>query len=96
VVEEHLARDGPGALWMSCSRSGQGIGTGVAGDRDRLSDWSHEPGGECWSLGRQRQTGERAGVVDRGGVGGGRGLGVGRRSRRRKTVNRARGRGRRR
>jgi hypothetical protein len=32
VVEEHLARDGPGALRMSCSRSGQGIDMGVAGD----------------------------------------------------------------
>jgi hypothetical protein len=50
VVEEHLALDGPGALWMSCSRSGQGIGTGVVSDGDRPLDWSHEHEGECWSL----------------------------------------------
>jgi hypothetical protein len=32
VVEVHLARDGPGALRMSCSHNGQGISTGVACD----------------------------------------------------------------
>jgi hypothetical protein len=68
-------RDGPGALRMSCSRSGQGIDTGVAGDGDQPPDWSREPGDECWSLGRRRQTGERAGVTYRGGVEGGRGRG---------------------
>jgi hypothetical protein len=62
-------RDGPGALWMSCSRSGQGISTGVIGDGDRPLDWSREPGGECWSLGRRRQTGEHVRVIDLVGVG---------------------------
>jgi hypothetical protein len=81
VVEEHRARNGPGVLQISYSRSGLGISTGVAGDGDRPSDWSREPGGECWSLGWWRQTGEPVGVADQGWVGGGRGLRVGRRLR---------------